>query len=70
MRSKTTTMEMCTWKMGQQRKRKRILNRTGPTTKAPTPRNESTGKRKGDNKKNDSDKGDSKRDQQQNKGSQ
>jgi hypothetical protein len=31
---------------GQKRKRKRMLNRTGPTTNAPTPGNKSTGKRK------------------------
>jgi hypothetical protein len=32
--------------MGQKRKRKRMLNRTGPTTNAPTPGNKSSGKRK------------------------
>jgi hypothetical protein len=54
--------------MGQQRKRKKALNRTGPNLMKPTPRNNSNWVKKGDNKKDDSDKGDSKKTNNQNKG--
>jgi hypothetical protein len=43
---KTTTMEMCSWKMGQQRKRSKALNRKRPATKTTTPRKELTGEAK------------------------
>jgi hypothetical protein len=45
--------------MGKKRKRKRMLNRTGPSTKAPTPGNKIIRGKKVGSKKNDSDKGDS-----------
>jgi hypothetical protein len=68
MRSKTTTMETCTWTMEQQRKRSKALNRTGPTTETPTPRNKSTGKRKGTIRRVTPTKGVSKKTNNQNKG--
>jgi hypothetical protein len=41
------TMEMCSWKMGQQRKRNKALNRMRPATKTTTPEKELTGVTKG-----------------------
>jgi hypothetical protein len=46
MRNKKKTMETCTCVTGQKRKRKKMLNRTGPSTNAPTLGNKATGKRK------------------------